>query len=119
MDNQLPKYHAIKSKRVALNGDKCVRTLPARDGIPSGADAGSSAHVIVYAMLIAVCAAKEAVLELAEYLSRRYPQVYSVERRHDNTGWYGQGQIKSITVMPVDATYDLDHEDPMKVAGLL
>lgn len=69
--------------------------------------------------LRSVLVAKEVVHELAEYLSRRYPQVYSVERRHDSAGWYGQGEIKSIMVIPVNATYNLEFEDPVKVAGML
>lgn len=66
--------------------------------------------------------AKELCFELAEYLSRRYPDTYRVKRyapQPDDFGWYGEGQIKEITIIPVGATYDLDTEDPMKVSGLL
>ena len=60
--------------------------------------------------------------ELSEYLSRRYPDTYRVVRhkpRPGDFGWYGEGQIKEITIIPVHATYNLDDEDPMKVSGLL
>lgn len=53
-------------------------------------------------------------------LYRRYPNVYTVERDVKGSGgWYGEGRIIRITVLPVNATYDLKTEDPMKVAGLL
>ena len=66
--------------------------------------------------------AKELVYELAEFLSRRYPDTYTVTRhapREGDYGWYGEGEVKTITIVPVDATYDLDVEDPMKISGLL
>lgn len=64
--------------------------------------------------------------ELSEFLSRRYPKVYSVTR-HDpdqpetqkQKGWYGEGRIKEITILPLGVTYNLDEEEPMKVAALL
>lgn len=67
-------------------------------------------------------AAQELVYELSEYLSRRYPDTYSVDRhppRSDDFGWYGEGQIKRITITPLGASYDLDIEDPMAVSSLL
>lgn len=68
-------------------------------------------------------AAKELVYELAEYLSRRYPEVFivtrhSVTERLEN-GWYGLGLIHTITIVPVNRTLDLDAEDPMTVSALL
>lgn len=69
-------------------------------------------------------AAKELLFEIAEYVSRRFPTVYTVTR-HDPAkvesvyGWYGQGQIKDITVVPVGETYNLDECDPMTTAALL
>lgn len=71
--------------------------------------------------------AEELAHELAEFLSRRYPKVYSVTR-HPRTkpngsvagnGWYDEGRIKDITILPLGVTYNLDEEEPMKVAGLL
>lgn len=50
----------------------------------------------------------------------RYPLIYTVERHKKGSGGlYGDGRIRTITVIPVDATYNLDEEDPMTVAGLL
>ena len=62
--------------------------------------------------------------ELAEYLSRRHPDVYSVTRhpvsRHeDENGWYGEGRITTITIIPFEETHDLDTEEPLKVARML
>lgn len=60
--------------------------------------------------------------ELSEYLSRRYPDTYHVTRlepRPGDFGWYGDGQIKEITILPVNTTYNLGEEDPMKISGLL
>ena len=62
--------------------------------------------------------------EVAEYLLRRYPDVYSVTRHpvsddDDENGWYGEGKIKDITITPFKETYSLDSEDPLEVARLL
>jgi hypothetical protein len=119
---------------MATLGDNAVRTLPASSGIPSGALAGEytiplytipSIHThtlkpqICYSFLYI---AKELVHEMAEYLSRRFPQVYSVVRKphvSDDFGWYGEGEIHRIRITPLGVTYDLALEDPMSVAGLL
>lgn len=34
-------------------------------------------------------------------------------------GWYDEGQIKEISVIPFNVTYNLDKEDPMKISSLL
>lgn len=84
-----------------------IRTLDAQPGIvPSG-----------------YSAAREVVYELAEYLVRRYPRLYSVTR-HDPSamaggGWYGEGQIRTVALKAVGRTLNLDHEDPMTVAAFL
>lgn len=58
--------------------------------------------------------------ELAEYLSQRYPALYqAVRKEKDTSGWYGQGEIKTITIIPLQETYDLDEQDPLIVASLL
>lgn len=60
--------------------------------------------------------------ELSEYLSRRYPDVYRVERKpkeKDDYGWYNEGQIHTIEIVPLGVTYDLDRDDPMTVSGIL
>ncbi|TFK56026.1 hypothetical protein OE88DRAFT_694681 [Heliocybe sulcata] len=106
LDNQFFQYHKIKTHRVATRGEKGVKTLPERPGVVGGG------HL----------AAKELVHELAEYLHRRYPTTYNVERgsKHDEGfGWYGLPQIRTITIVPIGVTYDLDTEDPMTVAALL
>lgn len=84
-----------------------VRTLDAQPGIvPSGHSA-----------------AREAVHELAEYLIRRYPRLYSVTRHDPSTtaegGWYGEGPIRSIMLKAVGQTLNLDDEDPMTAAAFL
>ncbi len=62
--------------------------------------------------------------ELSEYLSRRHPDVYNVTRHpvseceHQN-GWYGEGRIKEITITPFQVNYDLDRDEPLKVARML
>ena len=67
--------------------------------------------------------AEELVQELAEFLVRRYPALYEVTRhekgKRRGNGWGGAGQIKTITIVPLEATYDLQNEDPLKVANLL
>lgn len=75
--------------------------------------------------------ADELAHELSEFLSRRYPKVYSVTRHppvpapapssgsKKGNGWYGDGRIKEITILPLGVTYNLDEDEPMKVAGLL
>jgi hypothetical protein len=119
---------------MATQGDNMVRTLLASPGIPSGALAGndtlsiyiyvashlSSLNSILYYLRLSI--AKELVYEMAEYLSRRFPQVYSVAHKPhvpDDFGWYGEGEIHTITIIPLGVTYDLSVEDPMSVAGLL
>lgn len=67
-------------------------------------------------------AARELAYELSEYLSRRYPDTYRVTRRKPvagDFGWYGDGEVEEIHIVPVNATYNLAKEDPMKVASLL
>jgi hypothetical protein len=104
--------------------------LPATEINPiSGYDAGNVFSLITPCHITSKIShglARELVFELAEYLSRRYPQNFSVERhpvsseKNDENGWYGEGRIRTITIRePVNVTYDLDKEDPMKVAGLL
>lgn len=72
--------------------------------------------------LVVLHVAVELVHELAEYLSRRYPAIYIVTRHPPATGsisWYGLGQIKDITVVPLGKTFNLGEEDPMRLSALL
>ena len=60
--------------------------------------------------------------ELAEYLSARYPAIYTVVRHEPGTdaeGWDGQPSIKQITIVPLQKTYTLSEEDPMVISALL
>lgn len=71
-----------------------------------------------------LCAAEELVHEFAEYLSRRHPDVYRVTRRPvsrnpEKNGWYEEGKIWQITVIPFGETYDLEKDEPLKVARML
>jgi len=107
LDQEFEKYHQIRCHRIRVYGEKVVRTLDAQLGtVPSGHSA-----------------AREVVHELAEYLIRRYPDLYSVTRNDPTAmtegGWYGEGHIRTITLKAVGKTLDLDHEDPMTVAALL
>ncbi|ETW76689.1 hypothetical protein HETIRDRAFT_37752, partial [Heterobasidion irregulare TC 32-1] len=108
MDNQFADYHRLRAHRMKKRGERVVQTLPESPNVPtSGFDA-----------------ARELVHELAEYLSRRYPQTFRVERhspeKKPGSGWYGEAPIRTITILPpINATYNLDEEDPMTVAGLL
>lgn len=54
------------------------------------------------------------VHELAEYLSRRYPKTFQVERHTSGKdyGWEGAPAIKRITVIPLDVSYELPLSAP-------
>lgn len=61
--------------------------------------------------------------DLAEFLVRRYPSLYKATRHEkgewSTDGWDGAGKVKEITLLPLVVTYDLEVEDPLKVANLL
>ena len=107
LDQEFEKYYRIRSRRIRVHGGKVVGTLDAQPGVVA------SGHP----------AAREVLYELAEYLVRRYPRLYSVTRHDPSTtaegGWYGEGQIRTIKLEAVGQTLDLDNEDPMTVAALL
>ncbi|KAE9404499.1 hypothetical protein BT96DRAFT_1016311 [Gymnopus androsaceus JB14] len=84
LDNQLASYYYIKKHRIATRGTNVVRVLPDRPGVVK-----SASH-----------AAIELVHELADYLSKRYPDTFTVSR----SAW---GHISSITIVPVNETLDL------------
>ncbi|KII95957.1 hypothetical protein PLICRDRAFT_234134 [Plicaturopsis crispa FD-325 SS-3] len=108
-DDQFPKYHRIKAHRIATRGENVVRVMPENPGLVRS---GHEASV-------------ELVYELAEYLSRRYPETYQVKRYEagekapDVEGWYGAPAIKSVTIEPMGVTYDIREDNAMEVAGLL
>lgn len=97
LDKDWPLYHRLKVQRLADRGEKIVQTLPpAKD------------------------AAYELCQDLGEFLSRRYPQVYKIERStKDTLGWFGKGSITRIEMPALGASYDLVKEDPLTVAGLI
>lgn len=86
-------------------GDRVIRTLPASAGVGSGTSA-----------------AVELLYELAEYLHRRYPTMYSVTRHSTEKstyGWYGEGDIETITVAPLNRTFNLGEGDPLRIVTML
>ncbi|OBZ71859.1 hypothetical protein A0H81_08181 [Grifola frondosa] len=104
LDQQFPEVHALCEQRIRARGERVVRINAEQPGVVQSGRA----------------AAEEFVHELAEYLSRRHPKVYAVVRSEKEfDGWYGEGRIKDITIVPLQKTYKLDEEDPMKVAALL
>ncbi|KAI0637680.1 hypothetical protein C8Q77DRAFT_381938 [Trametes polyzona] len=108
LDCEFPQFHKVCEHRIRTRGDRLVSVQPAQPGVvPSG-------HA----------AAKELMYELAEYLSRRHPDVYRVTRHPVSrdaleNGWYGEGRIKQITIIPFGETYDLDKDEPLKVSRML
>ncbi|KZV71418.1 hypothetical protein PENSPDRAFT_577776, partial [Peniophora sp. CONT] len=94
LDSQFLEWHRIRSERIAARGSRLIYTLPDRP-IVRGAQP----------------AAEELVQELSEFLSKRYPSVYSVTRD-------GAGKVRTITILPTKETYDVSIE-PMRVSALL
>ncbi|KAI0643676.1 hypothetical protein C8Q79DRAFT_1002294 [Trametes meyenii] len=108
LDREFPQVHKVCEYRIRTRGDRLVGVHPAQPGIVE------SGHA----------AAEEFVYELAEYLARRHPDVYRVTRHPvskdpNQNGWYGEGRIKDITIIPFEETHDLEKEDPLKVARML
>ncbi|KAI0772524.1 hypothetical protein BD413DRAFT_45757 [Trametes elegans] len=108
LDREFPQFHRVADHRIRTRGDRLVIVHPEQPGIvPSG-------HA----------AAEELMYEIAEYLSRRHPDAYRVTRKPvsenpDENGWYGEGKIWTITLIPFDETYDLEKSEPLKVARML
>ncbi|PCH41571.1 hypothetical protein WOLCODRAFT_137476 [Wolfiporia cocos MD-104 SS10] len=107
IDQQFFDYHKVVEHRIRMRGDSTIKVHPAQPGIVGSGQA----------------AAEELVHELAEYLSRRYPSIYQVTRKPLSEkcfpGWYGEGAVKTIGILPLRVTYDLDEQDSMTVASLL
>ncbi|KZT74534.1 hypothetical protein DAEQUDRAFT_720712 [Daedalea quercina L-15889] len=107
IDQNFVAHHKLREYRIRTRGERLVKTNDTQPGIvASGREA-----------------ARELVYELAEYLSRRYPDIYRVIRKGKNEkgvfGWYGEAQIQTITVVPLQTTYNLEEEDPMTLSALL
>ncbi|KZT74535.1 hypothetical protein DAEQUDRAFT_734812 [Daedalea quercina L-15889] len=107
LDRQFYEYHKITDFRIQTRPNRVIMYHPPQPGIVGSARP----------------AAEELVQELAEFLVRRYPALYSVTRyekgERSRGGWYGAGQVRTITIMPLQVTYDLGSEEPLKVANLL
>ncbi|KAI1793029.1 hypothetical protein LXA43DRAFT_304457 [Ganoderma leucocontextum] len=108
LDRDFAQTHRVCEHRIRTRGEKLVQVHPAQPGVVE------SGHA----------AAEELLYELAEYLSRRHPDVYRVTRhpvstQEDENGWYGEGRIKTITIVPFQETHDLEKEEPLKAARSL
>ncbi|KIK65692.1 hypothetical protein GYMLUDRAFT_70780 [Collybiopsis luxurians FD-317 M1] len=84
LDNQMQSYYYIKKHRIATRGTNVVQILPDRPGIVNSASQS----------------AVELAHEFAEYLSKRYPDAFTVKRA-------AAGHVLSVTIVPVNATLDL------------
>ncbi|KIM46006.1 hypothetical protein M413DRAFT_65507, partial [Hebeloma cylindrosporum] len=126
LDKDHGLYHKIKSHRLKTRGDRVVRVLTdnANPGVVKG---GSEAAV-------------ELVHELAEYLSRRYPNEFQIVR-HDRIsgasestgafsgwGWEDQPPVKTVSITSLGVSFELPlsvadgdraPERAMEIAGLL
>lgn len=64
-------------------------------------------HLRILTLRIAI----ELVHEIAEYLSRRYPTTFKISRHSNaiisNYGWEGAQPIQTITIVPLNVSYDL------------
>ncbi|KAG6843960.1 hypothetical protein H0H87_011382 [Tephrocybe sp. NHM501043] len=102
LDNEFEKYYRIREHRIRTRGETVIKVLPETPGVVgSGADA-----------------AIETVHEIAEYLSRRFPATFSIERHSlDKTvlhqGWDGLPPVKSVKIRPLGVSYEL----PLDVDG--
>ncbi|KAH9921530.1 uncharacterized protein BXZ73DRAFT_91792 [Epithele typhae] len=108
LDRGFPHVHRVVEHRIRTRGDRLVCVNGEKPGIVRSGQA----------------AAEELMYELAEYLSRRHPDVYSVARHppsgdDSQNGWYGEGRIKQISIIPLGRTHDLDCEEPLRVARSL
>ena len=126
LDREFEQYRRVCEYRIRTSGARVLQIHEAQPGIvESGHAAGECpARRRVLSLTRADGVAKEFMYELAEYVSRRYPDVYSVTRhpvsdREDENGWYGEGRISTITLIPFEETYDLDVDEPLKVARML
>ena len=128
LDQLFVDYHHIVEHRIKTRGERAVKIQSAQPGVVQSGHAAGKSVILLYLDHSAYCIdvkalAAEFVHELAEYLSRKYPNIYQVTRKpkseKSHTGWYGEGEISKITAMPLQKTYDLDTEDPMKLASWL
>ncbi|KAF8826421.1 hypothetical protein HHX47_DHR5000057 [Lentinula edodes] len=83
-DYQMQSYYYIKKHRIATRDTNVVQILPDRPGVVKSASQG----------------AIELVHELADYLSKRYPDAFTVSRNVS-------GDISSVAIIPVNAKLDI------------
>ncbi|KAF5393921.1 hypothetical protein D9757_000375 [Collybiopsis confluens] len=84
LDNQMQSFYYIKKHRIATRGNKVVKILPDRPGIVR-----SARHSAI-----------ELVHELSDYMSKRFPDAFTVKRA-------ASGHILSINLVLVGETLDL------------
>ncbi|KAF9008860.1 hypothetical protein BDQ17DRAFT_1275100 [Cyathus striatus] len=118
LDSQYETYQRIRKHRIQTRGPSAIRVLG--DDVNPGVVHGGGEAAI------------ELVHELAEYLSRRYPQSFKIERHIAKTdeplGWNDLPSIKEVTVIPLSTTHRLPlnindgeraPERAMEIAALL
>ena len=85
---------------------------------------------LVFSRIIWTYLALELVQELSEYLAQRYPKTFQIERcpisedtrkRFVKKGWGDAPPVKSITIIPLRVTYELNENahEMLQVAALL
>ncbi|KAH9938721.1 uncharacterized protein B0H18DRAFT_968444, partial [Fomitopsis serialis] len=106
IDQNFVAHHRLREHRIRTRGERVVRVHDAQPGVvSSGRDA-----------------ARELVYELAEYCqddTRIFTMSHEGHERKGGFSWYGEGQIQTITVVPLQVTYDLEKEDAMTLSALL
>lgn len=113
IDNQYEAYHRIRAHRIRTRGKGAICVLPETPGkVESGREAGKRGILRkrIDQELMNGILAIELVHEVAEYLSRRHPKTFHVERHSDEGqgyGWEGAAAIKKVTIVPLGETYEL------------
>ncbi|KAH7931382.1 hypothetical protein BV22DRAFT_1027620 [Leucogyrophana mollusca] len=127
LDESYTAYHRVREYRIRTRGHDAIKVLGPQE--LENAQVGGGAD-----------AAKELLYELAEYLPRRYPAVFSITRHPSGSShvpeiggvplsWDGLPPIKTIEVGPTGARFDLSvlegmegvemGEEAMRIAALL
>lgn len=125
LDQNFVAHHRLREHRIRHRGERVVKVNETQPGIVAGGhDAGAHTSVFkLYKYSSSGIAARELVYELVEYLSRRYPEVYRVTRKAAGEkgaySWYGEGQIQTVTVVPLQRTYNIEEEEPMTLSALM
>ncbi|KAF5357680.1 hypothetical protein D9758_007424 [Tetrapyrgos nigripes] len=84
LDNQFLTYHYVRRHRILTRGENVLNILSDRPGVVKSADRS----------------AVELAHELSAYLSKRYPDCFTVSRD-------ASGVIQCVTIIPAGATYQL------------